>query len=140
MQRIERCHTLPAIKSALTGILTAIALRLANDRSSRNRELCQQVEELIDAHFAESDLSLSKVAEWLGMNASYLSHLYKKQSGENFIDALGSRRIAHARKLLRETVAPVAQIAVQCGYISAAYFTRAFKRLEGCTPGQYRSA
>lgn len=139
MQRIDRCHTLPEIKSALTDILTTIALRLAHDRSSRNQALCQQVDQMIEAHFADSALSLSMVAERLGMNASYLSHSYKKQSGENFIDALGNRRIAHARKLLRESRAPIAQIAVQCGYISAAYFTRAFKRLEGCTPGQYRN-
>lgn len=138
MQWIKAAQTAQEMRDALLSVLGAIAGHLSADRSQRNEQLYGQVNRMIGERFSDSNFSLSVVAEHFGLNASYLSHLYKKQSGENFIDRLNSVRISHAKALLRETGQPVAQIATACGYISAAYFSRAFKRLEGCTPGQYR--
>jgi AraC-like DNA-binding protein len=42
--------------------------------------------------------------------------------------------------LLRQTSAPLAEIAAQLGYADQAHMTREFRAIFGCTPGRYRTA
>ena len=47
-------------------------------------------------------------------------------------------RIDAARRMLRESAAPIARIALACGYCDQSAFTRQFKAVTGLTPAQYR--
>lgn len=49
-------------------------------------------------------------------------------------------RIDAARRMLRDSEAPIAQIALACGYCDQSAFTRQFKAVTGLTPAQYRSS
>ena len=72
------------------------------------------------------------------MNASYLSSLFKKCTGVNFIDYVTDQRISAAKVLLDDPLRSTAEIASMIGYESASYFTRAFKKRTGMTPTEYR--
>lgn len=103
-------------------------------------QLSESVMRVIDERFPDVSLSLTQVAEELGFNASYLSHIFKQQTNSNFVDALNDRRLSHACVLLRTTTLTVQSIAEQCGYTSAGYLNRVFKKKYSLTPGQYRNA
>lgn len=85
-----------------------------------------------------ADLSLKSLAGQLNVNASYLSTLFKKETGMTLTEYVNNRRIKHARKLLRGTSLPVKNISLQCGISDIYYFSRMFKRITGVTPRAYR--
>lgn len=85
-------------------------------------------------------IQLTTLAEMLNVSANYYAILFRKATGFNFTDFLLSIRMYHAKKLLRETQLPIAQIAEDCGYADAAYFSRAFRKYCKSKPHQYRNA
>lgn len=58
--------------------------------------------------------------------------------GESPLKYLARWRMTHAAMLLRETDLAMGTVAERVGYRSEASFNKAFKRLEGVTPGSYR--
>lgn len=85
-----------------------------------------------------ADLSLKSLASLLNVNASYLSTLFKKETGVTLTEYVNKCRIQHAKKLLLDTKLPIQDIALQCGISDIGYFSRMFKRITGTTPRAYR--
>lgn len=87
-----------------------------------------------------ADLSLKTMSEWLNVNASYLSTLFKKDVGIPLTDFVNRQRIEQAKKLLTATELPTKTIAQQCGIPDIYYFSRLFKKKTGTTPKLYRES
>ncbi len=85
-----------------------------------------------------ADLSLKANAEHLNINASYLSNLFKKETGYTLTNYVNQKRMEHAAFLLSATALPVSAIAQQCGILDDNYFTKLFKKQYQMTPSQYR--
>ncbi len=85
-----------------------------------------------------ADLSLKAIAEHLNVNASYLSTLFKKETGYTLTNYVNKKRMEHAAFLLSTTVQSISSIAQQCGILDENYFTKLFKRHYHVTPSQYR--
>ena len=85
-----------------------------------------------------TDLTLNVLAEQLNVNASYLSMLFKKETGMTLTDYVNKLRIEHAGRLLLCTNLPIKSIAQKCGISDIYYFTRLFKRIMGTTPKIFR--
>ena len=86
----------------------------------------------------QPDISLDKIAEMLNLNRNYISKIVKEITGYNFTDYVNGKRIALAKKLLRERGKTINDIAAEVGFNYSYYFIRIFKSFEGITPGQYR--
>lgn len=106
-------------------------------QKSKNRYI-RQAREYISQHCSDSDLSLSKVAAYIGINPNYLSRLFYSSGEENFIDTLNLYRIENAKLLLRQTGIPIKEIGFKTGFNSMQSFNRVFKKFAGTTPSQYR--
>ncbi len=106
-------------------------------QKSKNRYI-RQAKEYISQHCSDSDLSLSKVAAYIGINPNYLSRLFYSSGEENFIDTLNLYRIENAKLLLRQTGIPIKEIGFKTGFNSMQSFNRVFKKFTGTTPSQYR--
>ena len=85
-----------------------------------------------------ADLSLKKLALLLNINPSYLSTLFKKETGTTLTEYVNRKRIDHAILLLNTTDMQVQNIALYCGIPDVNYFTKTFKKLVGKTPKEYR--
>lgn len=85
-----------------------------------------------------SDLSLNTMAKVLDMNASYLSNLFKKETGYTLTNYVNKKRMEHAAFLLANTTLPISSIAQHCGILDDNYFTKLFKRRYQVTPTQFR--
>ena len=94
----------------------------------------------IRRHYADPTLSLTQIAESIDTNSAYLSKLFKKQMGVNFVDYINKYRVGRAKKLLRSSDLSIQQICREVGFISAQNFIKVFRKFEQCTPGQYRAA
>jgi two-component system response regulator YesN len=83
-------------------------------------------------------ISLDEVAEQLFLNASYFSRLFKKETGETFIEYVSRMKVARAKELLDQTNMSVAKICESLGYDNQSYFIKMFKTVAGATPLEYR--
>lgn len=102
-------------------------------------QLTQKMINAIDADLTQ-DLSLKTFAEQLNVNASYLSGLFKNDTGTALTEYVNKRRMHQARKLLQTTALTVQDIATQVGVPDVHYFNRLFKRDCGMAPREYRSS
>jgi two-component system response regulator YesN len=86
----------------------------------------------------EEKISMSQVAEFVGLNESYFSQTFKKETGSNFVDYLRDLRISKAIELMKTTDLRIYQIGLAVGYDDAAYFASAFRRCTGFAPLDYK--
>jgi len=89
-------------------------------------------------HYREPGLTLAQVAEAVGMNEKYVSHLFTLQVGERMWTHVLSLRLRHAGALLVETDLSIAEVAHDAGFARAAHFRRVFGRAVGVSPNGYR--
>lgn len=93
---------------------------------------------LIDSQLTK-ELSLRQIAAALELNPSYLSNLFKKETGRTITEFVCMRRMDEAANLLRNTNMQIQDVAVYSGIPDANYFTKLFKKHMGCTPAEYRN-
>ena len=97
----------------------------------------QKVIVMIESNLS-SDLTLSELANTLNINASYLSTVFKKETGITVTGYVNEKRIELAQELLKTTNLQIQTIAQYCGIVDVHYFTRLFKKTTGVSPKQYR--
>lgn len=100
--------------------------------------LVREVREYMDKEYANSDMSLNHLCDVFGLNGKYVSRLFKEAYGEKLVDYLVRVRIENSQRLLLETALSLQEIANGVGYIHDISFIRAFKKVVGTTPGEYR--
>lgn len=111
---------------------------LVKNHSMKNYSLLvQKVITIIDSDLT-ADLSLHRQAEMLSVNASYLSTLFKKETGMTLTEYVSKKRVDHAAFLLASTNMQIQNIAQHCGIYDVNYFTKIFKKIKGKTPKEYR--
>lgn len=84
------------------------------------------------------DLNLAVVANYISLNYSYFSHMFKEYIGKNFVDYLKMVRVESAKKLLKETDFKILEISEMVGYKNPKQFARVFREVEGISPKEYR--
>ncbi|MCR8634051.1 AraC family transcriptional regulator [Paenibacillus radicis (ex Xue et al. 2023)] len=96
-----------------------------------------QVIQYIHNHYRD-DLTLSGLAERFGFSVPYLSELFKRALGQNFVTFVHDVRIRQACGLLISTEMSVLEIAMETGYGSYNTFARIFRESKGITPAGFR--
>jgi len=91
----------------------------------------------IESRYAE-ELSLQQVADSVSMNANYFSTLFKKETNQNFVDYLLQYRVERARELFLNTSLKSYEIGERVGFVNTSHFSRAFKKVCGMSPREYR--
>lgn len=92
----------------------------------------------INGHLSD-EITLNQLADEFHINASYLSQLFKNETGMNYYTYLNQQRINRSKILLETTRKSIAQIALEAGFNDYRVFTKAFKRHENITPSSYRN-
>lgn len=93
----------------------------------------------IDFHYTE-DLSLNFFAEMFNLTKTYLSNMFKKETGIRLTDFIHQVRMRKAITLINSASIPITAIATACGYNDINYFIRVFKKTYGLSPKQYRKS
>ncbi|MGC2110027.1 MAG: RpiB/LacA/LacB family sugar-phosphate isomerase [Candidatus Korobacteraceae bacterium] len=84
------------------------------------------------------DLTVSELAQVVGMSQYYFSKLFKMSTGTTPHQYVMRQRVERAQEHLRESRTALAQVATQVGFETQSHFTSVFRRLVGVTPKHYR--
>jgi len=106
-------------------------------RSQTYRKEISRLIDYLKLHFAEN-ITLSSAARYINMSESYLSTMFKKETGVSFVEYLTRLRIEKAAELLKTSDMPSYIIAEKVGYENINYFGRSFKKVMGVSPSQFR--
>lgn len=109
---------------------------LIERRKAYKNHIVASVQKYIGLHVDEK-LTLNKVAAVFGISPNYLSLLFKKYCDVGFSEYISQMKIAKAKVLLTEKNMKIYEIADQLGFESAFYFSKVFKKVEGCSPRDY---
>lgn len=99
--------------------------------------ICRKITEYIEKHFRDPALSVSEIADTLGMTASYLGSIFKKVHHRSILQYLSDLRIETAKALLKQGELKITEIAEASGYSDVYYFSKKFKKTCGCSPKTY---
>lgn len=102
-----------------------------NDKS--NNKLAIRAMTIVRARYRE-DLTLKVVADSLYLTPTYLSRLFKKETGYNFKEYLIKTRMEKAQELLQEEGHTIKEVASSVGYKDLGYFSKSYKKYFGCSP------
>lgn len=111
-------------------------LPVAKDPNGPKRSVAIVVD-LIERCYAD-DLTLDDAAVAAGLSSSYLSRLFKQETGTNFKDYLTIYRLERARDALKDPRRKVYEIAEEVGFKDQHYFSEVFKKRYGCSPLEFR--
>lgn len=98
--------------------------------------LVKSVNEIIKKGYKEK-LSLKDISQKLFVNSSYLSRVYKKETGVTVTDAINHYRVKRAKEILQKKEYKVYEVGIMVGIEDPAYFTHVFLKYEGETPKDY---
>jgi YesN/AraC family two-component response regulator len=99
--------------------------------------LVRQCRSYIREHLHQP-LFVYDIAEALHVSRSYLSRVYKRETGETISRFIRHEKVSEAKILLRHTSFSVADIGQQLGYCSQSHFTDVFRKETGMTPNRFR--
>ena len=92
----------------------------------------------IGAHYQDPNISISAIAQDLGISEGHLSHTFKKETDYTLLNYLTRYRVHKAMELLRDCRVKVYEVAAQVGYRDITYFSATFKKVTGVTPSEYQ--
>jgi AraC family transcriptional regulator len=144
----ERTAGFPSGRLFLDSIEQALAIALVQgyavrDRAVRTYRGClsparlRRVKEFIQAKI-EGDLTLSDMAQSVGLSTAHFSEMFRKSTGETPHQFVLRCRTERAKEILHKAELRVLDVAVACGFKTQQHFARVFRQLYGASPTEYR--
>ena len=114
-------------------------------REQVNKDIIVRFERLLDDYF-DSDGPLREglptvkyFADKVFLSANYFGDLIKKETGLSAQEYILAKTMDTAKELLADPTKSVSDVAYALGYQYPQYFSKAFKRVVGCSPNEYRT-
>jgi two-component system, response regulator YesN len=136
--QINSCNSFEELKELSKEIFSQLQTEKKEPLSGKNITI-EKVCSYIENNFYDSQMSLISVSEYIGLNSTYLSDLFRKKMGITFQHYLSKIRIEKAEYLLEYSNASITEITEQVGFHSTSYFSRFFRKSHGISPTEYRN-
>lgn len=129
--------------SELNGLLREVSLSIAAKVNQFNNKsiklILRKAMDYLREHYSEQ-VTLNEVADSVYVSTCYISRMFKKELGRNFVETLNGIRMEKARELLLDPRYKTYEVAERVGIPDAHYFSRLFKKVVGVTPTEFREA
>lgn len=137
--QIMELETLEAVIGWMAGVSAKFLDEIAAVRSvSRNAGLVGQIEQLIEAHLTDANLSVKMLSDELGLSVNYIRNLYKNETNCSITETISEKRLSMICEELISSEAPIEPIVLKYGFSSLNTFYIGFKKRYGVTPAVYR--
>lgn len=136
IDKIYFCRTIQEISDILDNIINSMEKQFSKE-SFNDRHEIELVKSYIYKNYGK-DLSLEILAEHVYMTSSYLSSIFKKETGMGINCFIKNYRMEKAKDMLENTNIKIKEIGNLVGYSNTSYFCQSFKEFYGLTPEKYR--
>lgn len=138
IQKLDDIHTVQGIRNLHDEMVLDYTDKMRkicrSDTNSRHISACK---EYIYSHLKER-ITIEDLADELGVSASYLSRLFKKETGDSVSGYIRRQKIDMAKNLLQYSDYSMIDIANRLSFSSQSHFIQQFREYEGMTPKKYR--
>ncbi|MDR1637335.1 MAG: helix-turn-helix transcriptional regulator, partial [Treponema sp.] len=100
----------------------------APDTARGNGGIFPRVDKFVKEHYTDGNLSLTMIADKVGLSVKYISKLFKMETGQGLLSYIGAVRIQKAKELLGEGRYTLNEISEMVGYTSVKTFRRVFQK------------
>lgn len=137
----EVCSQPPGYKSMLQAKLTELLIGVYRQNTTAPKEQLPQDFSYAITYLQENfheKIQLADLAEQLHYSYDYFQHRFKTITGLSPSQFLLQQRLAAAKELLKTTHKTCTEIALSCGFCTAAQFSMQFKKCNGVSPTKYK--
>ncbi|MEK8129470.1 response regulator [Paenibacillus filicis] len=142
--QIYSLETISSMQQWLHLFFNEVVFQEMNDPSPKRRgsDIVGKATAYIEREYAQEWITLQQTARELSVNPSYLSHIFKKETGKTFIEYLTDVRLDKAWEMLRDLTPDgsvsfkVVDVSQKVGYADPYYFSRCFKKKFGVVPSK----
>lgn len=139
IMRIESMDNLMQIRASILEYEVEFADCVKkSDKGIIKNKYVEQVKNYIYKHL-HSELKISNISEYVGVNKDYLSYLFHKCEGITIQNYIKREKIHQAQYMLKYSDCGISEIANYLAFSSQSYFGACFKEMVGMTPLQYRN-
>lgn len=133
----ERYQSMVKLLQHFAQHLEMIANQIVVQTESAESPLIHRARKFIDENFSE-EITLTQVAKAMNMSSFYFCKVFRKSTGLTFTEYLTRIRIEKAKEMLLNSHIRVSEAAFAVGFQSLSQFNRAFKKITGPPPTDYR--
>jgi len=135
---IVKMESLQEIKQYVSKYFIDLKEVISRDEQGSHRSIIKKT-----IYYMESEcqhITLCSVAQKVYMTPTYLSLLFKTNTGKTFIEQLTNIRMDKAKDMLKSTSLRNYEVAEKVGYHDSRYFSQIFKKKVGVSPSEYRES
>jgi AraC-like DNA-binding protein len=125
------------VKESYMAILITLIARKASLPEEKEDDTWDELFEYINSNL-DTGLTLEGLAKKCFYNPSYFSRLFKNKFNVSLVEYITNKRVEKALQLLSETDMSIKAISSSCGFSNRSVFYRAFSKVTGKTPSEYR--
>lgn len=129
-EKIMDCRTIDGLQKCVMNYTEGLLAEYDKQERRLLSEETKMALRYMQKNYAQ-ELHLKDMAEHIGMNESYLSHLFKKEYGKSLITYLNEYRILKAQELIVSSNVSLNLVAEAVGYMNYTYFSKVFKSITG---------
>jgi YesN/AraC family two-component response regulator len=95
--------------------------------------------EYVKANYNQK-ITLDDIARHVYLSRSYLSSIFKEETGQSLFSYINSVRVEKSKMFLLDNSVSLVDISELCGFEDQSYFTKVFKKATGVSPKKYRDS
>lgn len=136
---MKTIQTLEEIKNYIRMLLKKIIGVRDTISGRRYSDIIEIAKDQIRKTYMSDEISLNTIAAEVGMSPSYFSSIFSKEMGKTFVEYLTEIRMDRAKELLMCSSMKTSEIGYEVGYKDPHYFSYIFKKMQNCTPKEFRA-
>ena len=135
--RIEETTSMEKLEQMPNDICHKYCLLVKNYANPEYSKLTKDTIAYIQMHLDE-ELSLNQLAAYFNKNASALSNVFSRETGQTLTKFIQQTRVHEALRLFNTTNMSVSEVALAVGYQDFSYFSKVFSKTVGTSPREYK--
>lgn len=137
VERYRNMTLLEEMQVIIKELIYRVCTLVMQIKNKNYRREIVEIMEYIEEHIGEK-ITLASIASQINMNESYISRLFKSETGMNIIQYINVSKMEKAKELLKEKNMIVKDVAYALGFEEQSYFNRMFNKYFGVNPKEYK--